>query len=274
LNPTNIPTITISYQPSSQTSSLIPTNIPTWIQTNTSLKFDMSIQFHNFKNPKPDQKDTQIIIVSTSKTMNISTNYISLKPQETSTKISRITILNYDIIVNLQIKIPMKGENGLILYNSLIHNFKTAYNSGDFIKTILKESQLLNITSFINSTLINMTFSSPIIIYNSYSPTLMPTQTTYNLINTRNNYSDETIIILSIFASICGISMIGVIAYLYILYKKHKNNIQLEQPILNLDPLDSNAISIIVEGTIVEDTIVEDMIVEGTIIEEGTIIHV
>ena len=124
LIPTNIPTINFSSNPSSNPSSLIPTNIPTWIQNNNTLKFDMSIQFHNFKNPKPDQKDTQIIITSTSKTMNVSTNYISLKPETSNknSKLSKIAILNYDIIVNLQIKLPIKGNNGLIIYNSLVYN--------------------------------------------------------------------------------------------------------------------------------------------------------
>ena len=269
--PTSIPTRITTNYPSS-----IPTSIPTWIttnypssiptlkysnsptqNTNTSqlLSFELILYFIHYILPELDASSKQVIILSTSKTMNISSSYITI---HNNNKNNKIKILDYNVNIKLDVNIPIQKSDPIQLYNNIITQFKSSYDSGIFRKNLLDISDYYNNPYFLNINITNITIGSPVIIninqtlHPTMRPTISPTFTKYLYINNVFTTSDEMLIVI-IFSALGGfLTIYAFIMYLFYYYKyKYKGLIKNESiNILNegipMYPIIENDINIIV----------------------------
>ena len=265
--PTGIPTLVSTYYPSSiptciptLVSTHYPSSIPTWRKTNIPtiqrsnmptkiasqiLDFQLIIYISNYQFSTLDESGKNVIILATSKSMNISSSYILVNDD------AKFQFLNYNIQTILQIKIPIQGIQPIQLYNNIITQFKSSYLSGEFYKNILDSSIYYNNPYFSNINITNITFTSPIII-NNY-PTLNPTPIPYSSNNNLTFMDSMNVKILIII--ICTVFGGSVLSYLFLMYFNYRyKNIIKNDSINILSPLNisnENDVNItIIEGDV------------------------
>ena len=179
LSPTLSPTLKPSLKPSFN-PSLVPTIPPTSLITIVPtllvapiISFNTKISFDNYNTNELDDKSKEVVIIATANSMNISDKYVEYIGSEIKNRRRliwyNIKIKGYNIAIILQTNIPLQGKyatfinNPNVLYQTITTNLVNAVNTGTFTKFLQAASNDLNITSFLNSTILSIE-SDPFII--------------------------------------------------------------------------------------------------------------
>jgi hypothetical protein len=129
------------------------------------MSFDTKLSFNNFDSAELDENSQNIIIISTANSMNISASFLkyigSINPAQKILKYI-ILIQNFNIIVSLQVNIPLQGQyltfskNPSVLYSLITTNLISSVNSGLFTVYLQAASKAYNSTNFANSTILSV----------------------------------------------------------------------------------------------------------------------
>jgi hypothetical protein len=115
-----------------------------------AISFGTKIAFSNYNSAELDTESQTAVIIATADSMSISSSFVKYTGTIVQTR-RRLINHVYNIIVSLQITIPLQGQfvrNPNALYLSLIANLANSVDSGEFMKALPP--------SFANSTILSV----------------------------------------------------------------------------------------------------------------------
>jgi hypothetical protein len=207
------------------------------------MSFGTKLSFNNFESSELDENSQNIIIIATANSMNISSSFLEYIGSNIiqSQKILKYIILtqNYNIIVSLQVSIPLQGQystfskNPSILYSLITTNLINSVNTGLFTVYLQAASIAFNSTNFANSTILSVQ-NDNFIIQNPKN------HRDNNKIRTSNT-DLESILYVILFSSLI---IIGFTIYLYFENIKQKFNYFINVNGLNVNGLNVNGLNV------------------------------
>jgi hypothetical protein len=168
-----IPSLMPSQIPS-PIPSLMPSQIPSFSRDQPLLMFESSLSLSGLTKPELDNSAQMAIIIATSKSMNISLNFVKFISQKllSQSAINYFHIFlqspTYTIVAVTEITIPLsKTDNPTFTYSSLKTKLLESVGNGIFNTFLVAASIALNSTSTQNAVLIGIEMSDPIHDLNS-----------------------------------------------------------------------------------------------------------
>jgi hypothetical protein len=167
-SPSLIPTPSPSLIPT-PSPSLIPTPSPSFSPDQPLLTFESSMYLSGLTKPELDNSAQQAIIIATSKSMNVSLNFVKFISQKllTQSAIQYFHIFlqspTYTIVAVTEITIPLSQyDNPTLLYSSLKTKLLESVGNGNFNTFLVAASIALNSTSTQNAVLLGIEMTDPI----------------------------------------------------------------------------------------------------------------
>ena len=154
----------------SPSPSLIPTPSPSFSPDQPLLTFESSMYLSGLTKPELDNSAQQAIIIATSKSMNVSLNFVKFISQKMATTIVAIQSFHiflqsptYTIVAVTEITIPLSQyDNPTLLYSSLKTKLLESVGNGNFNTFLVAASIALNSTSTQNAVLLGIEMTDPI----------------------------------------------------------------------------------------------------------------
>jgi len=167
-SPSPIPSPSPSPIPS-PSPSLIPTPSPSFSRDQPLLTFESSLTLSGLSKPELDISAQQAIIIATSKSMNISLNFVKFISQKllSQSAINYFHIFlqspTYTIVGVTDVTIPLsKTDNPTLIYSSLKTKLLESVGNGNFNTFLVAASIALNSTSTQNAVLLGIEMTDPI----------------------------------------------------------------------------------------------------------------
>jgi hypothetical protein len=168
-SPSLIPTPSPSLI-SSPSPSLISSPSPSFSPDQPLLTFESSMYLSGLTKPELDNSAQQAIIIATSKSMNVSLNFVKFISQKMATTIVAIQSFHiflqsptYTIVAVTEITIPLSQyDNPTLLYSSLKTKLLESVGNGNFNTFLVAASIALNSTSTQNAVLLGIEMTDPI----------------------------------------------------------------------------------------------------------------
>jgi hypothetical protein len=165
-SPMPIPTPSLIPSPS---PSPIPTPSPSFSHDQPLLTFESSLTLSGLSKPELDISAQQAIIIATSKSMNISLNFVKFISQKllSQSAINYFHIFlqspTYTIVGVTDVTIPLsKTDNPTLIYSSLKTKLLESVGNGNFNTFLVAASIALNSTSTQNAVLLGIEMTDPI----------------------------------------------------------------------------------------------------------------
>ena len=154
----------------SPSPSLIPSPSPSFSPDQPLLTFESSMYLSGLTKPELDNSAQQAIIIATSKSMNVSLNFVKFISQKMATTIVAIQSFHiflqsptYTIVAVTEITIPLSQyDNPTLLYSSLKTKLLESVGNGNFNTFLVAASIALNSTSTQNAVLLGIEMTDPI----------------------------------------------------------------------------------------------------------------
>jgi hypothetical protein len=155
---------------SSPSPSLISSPSPSFSPDQPLLTFESSMYLSGLTKPELDNSAQQAIIIATSKSMNVSLNFVKFISQKMATTIVAIQSFHiflqsptYTIVAVTEITIPLSQyDNPTLLYSSLKTKLLESVGNGNFNTFLVAASIALNSTSTQNAVLLGIEMTDPI----------------------------------------------------------------------------------------------------------------
>jgi hypothetical protein len=167
-SPSPIPIPPPSLIPS-PSPSLIPTPSPSFSRDQPLLTFESSLTLSGLSKPELDISAQQAIIIATSKSMNISLNFVKFISQKLLSQSANnyfhifLQSPTYTIVGVTDITIPLsKTDNPTLIYSSLKTKLLESVGNGNFNTFLVAASIALNSTSTQNAVLFGIEMTDPI----------------------------------------------------------------------------------------------------------------
>ena len=165
-SPMPIPAPSLIPSPS---PSLIPTPMPSFNPDQPLLTFESSLTLSGLSKPELDISAQHAIIIATSKSMNISLNFVKFISQKllSQSAINYFHIFlqspTYTIVAVTDVTIPLsKTDNPTLIYSSLKTKLLESVGNGNFNTFLVAASIALNSTSTQNAVLLGIEMTDPI----------------------------------------------------------------------------------------------------------------
>ena len=150
-------------------SSHMPSPMPSFSPDQPLLTFESLLTLSGLSKPELDISAQTSIIIATSKSMNISLNFVKFISQKLATSVAihffRILLQSptYTIVAVTEVTIPLsQTDNPTLIYSSLKTKLLESVGNGNFNTFLVAASIALNSTSTQNAVLLGIEMTDPI----------------------------------------------------------------------------------------------------------------